>query len=487
MPLPRAHHRPRASRPAAILLTAIAAAATLALPAHTAHAQDLVVRAPAQSQPVVIVNATIHTISGPTYDRGFIYFEQGIIKGLGNGAPPAFDKPVQTIDATGKHVYPGMIAAYTQTGLTEIASVRASRDFQEIGEVKPEVWAAVSVNPDSTIIPVTRQNGVLAVGTFPTGGLIPGRASVIRLEGWTWEDLAVKRDAGTVIAWPFMRAVNAPWMDRPEDDQRRDIARNLDRLKETLRAAKAYIAAKDAPPSPATPPTPPTDLRYEALRGILGKGRPAQGQDPGDHQAKLPAFVEAADYDQITSAVAFAVENQLNIVIVGGRDAHLCAPLLKQHNIPVIFNSTLLMPKRDDSPYDDVYASPKKLHDAGVRFAISSGEETPHERNLPYAAAIAVAHGLPQDAALNAITLAPAQILGVDDTLGSLDIGKEATLFIADNNPLEITTNIESIYIRGKLTPLQSKQSDLAAKYREKYRQSGQLKNQPQPATPPAK
>ncbi len=435
--------------------------AVLAL-AGAARGQDLIVRAPKQSRAVVIENAKVYTVSGATHERGYVAFAGGTITAVGASAdgkaPAGAKKDAEVVDAKGSRVYPGLIAAYTQTGLSEIAAVRATLDFNETGAVTPEVFAAVAVNPDSTVIPVTRKNGVLATGVFPTGGVIPGRASVIRLEGWTWEDLAVERDAGLVVAWPFMRTVTAWWQTQSEDEQRTEINKNVERLKAAFRSAEAYLAEKDGPRGATTA----TDVRWEAMRGALGRGKDG---------APKTVFIEAQDFDQITAAVAFAKAHGLKAVIVGGRDAGLLVPLLKEHDVAVVVNSVLTLPKRDDSGYDDVYGLPAKLAAGGVRFCLSSGEETPHERNLPYAAGMAVAHGLSPEASLRAVTLSAAEILGVEKTLGSLEVGKEATLFVADGDALEATTQVTRIFVQGKDVPLDSKQGRLAEKYREKYKQ----------------
>src|SRR5204863_3352767 len=173
-----------------------------------ARAQDLVIKAPAQSSPVAITGATIHPVSGPAINGGYILFNEGRIVGLGD-ALPRLDKGVKVIDAKGKHVYPGLIGAYAQTGLVEIGMVKASTDTSEVGSggITPEVRACVAVNPDSTIIPVTRSNGVLSIAVFPTGGVVPGRASVISLDGWTWEDMTVSDVVGLNVNWPMSRTI----------------------------------------------------------------------------------------------------------------------------------------------------------------------------------------------------------------------------------------------------------------------------------------
>ena len=177
-------------------LTTIGAA--LAISA-SATAQDLTHAAPPQQAPVAITNATVHTVSGDTIERGYVTFENGVITGVGAGAPGSLSRGTRTLDATGLHVYPGLVAANTQIGLVEISAVRATLDYAETASLSPEVRAAVSVNPDSTVIPTARTNGILTFGVFPTGGTIPGRASILKADGWTTEDLAIDRDAGIII------------------------------------------------------------------------------------------------------------------------------------------------------------------------------------------------------------------------------------------------------------------------------------------------
>ncbi|MFN0011969.1 MAG: amidohydrolase family protein [Phycisphaerales bacterium] len=441
--------------------------------AATAAAQDLGKRPGPQAMPVAITNATIHPVSGPAIDKGFVLFDKGRITEVGPmGDGRVFIATTRVVDAKGLHVYPGLIAAVSQIGLREIESVRASNDMNEVGEATPEAYAASAINPDSALFPVTRANGVLAAGVFPTGGLIPGRASVIRFEGWTPEEMTVKQDAGLVIAWPQMRTVTAWWMDKSEDDQRKDIAKNIARLRDIVGTAQAYLAQKDGPDGKGVP----LDLRWEAMRSSFAAGSKAPA---------TPVFVEAQEYDQITSAVAFCIERGVRPVIVGGRDAPLCAELLKKHDVPVIVLGAHQMPRRDDSAFDEPFTLPARLAAAGVRFCMASGEETPHERNLPYNAGRAVGYGLDHDAALKAITLWPAQILGVGDVLGSLDVGKEATLIVTDGDPLEVSTQTRMAFIQGKAIDLSSKHSALAEKYREKYVQQPAGAPRPAPVRTP--
>jgi imidazolonepropionase-like amidohydrolase len=424
-------------------------------------AQDLTSRATRVEPWLLIEHGSVHPVSGPVIEDGWVLLRNGVIEDVGKspfgGTPPG---GARRLDAKGKHVYPGLIGAVTQLGLTEIGSVRASRDFTETGDVTPEARASVAINPDSTFFPVTRANGVLAAGVFPTGGVIPGRAGVIQLEGWTSESMTVLGDAGVVLNWPQGRGGGrgrfGPAPERSEDDQARDANAAVRRIEEFFEAAAAYHAAKRGDPKI------PTDIRLEAMEGLFGTP---------EKPASKTTFVNAQEYDQILAAVGFATRLKLKLVIVGGRDAILLADTLKARGIGVIVSGTFRQPRRNDSPYDEAYTLPARLEAAGVKWCLASGDETPHERNLPYAAGIACAHGLTREAALRSITLSAAELLGVGEKLGSLEKGKLATLIVTDGDPLEVTTKVERAFISGREIDLSSKHTKLAEKYRAKYQE----------------
>jgi imidazolonepropionase-like amidohydrolase len=460
--------------------------------AGAAHAQDLTVKAPPQKGTICIFNAAIHPISSPDIPKGFITFRDGKIIEVGAG-DPALGKntpDLQRIDGTGKHIYPGLIAANTQMGMTEIQSVAATIDTSETGGITPEVRAATAVNPDSTLIPVTRSNGVLVCGVFPQGGSIGGQPSVIRMEGWTSADMTMAPSIGLAVRWPNARTFGGFFGDLPnEQSQQQQIDRNVKVIMDAFDAAEAYAKHRDADP------TAPVDIRWEAMRpefsetALVGDLTPVVTEkDVGDPtlptvDPRKRVYITANDVDQITSAVSFCVDHHLRCVIIGGRDAALCSDLLRQHDVPVIVMGTHRMPRRDDAPYDEAYTLPGRLHQAGVKFAMCTSDDTAHERNLPYQAAMAVAFGLPLDAGLKSVTLWPAEILGVADQVGSLESGKSATLILTTGNPLEVTSKVERAFIDGRDIDLTNKQTKLADKYRERYRQMGQLKESGTPAT----
>ncbi len=452
----------------------LAAGALVAIVAGAgAMAQDLGSRPGPQESAVTIWNARIHPVggSGGVIEQGYITFDRGVITEIASGDPasiPVKDAEAQGfINAKGGHVYPGLIGAWSQVGLTEIQAVRASIDMNELGDFAPEVVAGVAVNPDSTLLPVTRSNGVLLCGTFPTGGLVPGRGSVIRMDGWTNNDLALQMDAGLVIEWPMMRTVTAWWMDTSEEEQQKNITKSLERLSEYFDLAQAYASAKAADASF------PTDIRYEGLRGVMPSKKPEAGAggEWKPEAGQRPVLISATDFDQITAAVSWASRRGLKCVVVGGRDAPLCAELLRKHNVGVIVTGTHNFPRRDDAAYDDAYTLPVRLQEAGIVWTLATADDTAHERNLPYNAAIAVAHGLDEKDAIRAMTLSAAEILGVADRVGSLEKGKMATLFVSDGSCLDTTSRVTRVFIDGRAIGLENKQSALAEKYREKYRQ----------------
>jgi imidazolonepropionase-like amidohydrolase len=463
-----------------------------------AWAQDLLPKAPPQSGPIVLVGGVVHPVSGPAIPDGVVYFSDGVLRGVMDKeawikaqAQVLWAAPPTIIDVAGKHVYPGLVAPFTQLGLTEIQAVDATNDLRETGGITPEVRSVIAVNPDSTLLPVTRRNGVLTAGVFPSsagGGGFAGRAGVIRLDGWTTPEMTIEDDAGVVLEWPTVRPINAWWMATSEEEQRTKIREGLARIRTTIETARAYAVQR------AMDASTPVDLRWEAMRElfVMPKDVEERGGAGASDQVNTsargvqkPLFVLAQDADQIESAVAFCVEQNLRCVVVGGREADLCAPLLIKHGVMVIVRGVQNMPRRDDSAYDEAFALPTRLAEAGVAFAIASNDDTAHERNLPYNAATAVAFGLSEERAMASITLDAARALGVGDELGSLEVGKRATLIVTTGSPLEVTSDVAMAFIDGRMIDLSSKQTQLAEKYLERYRQMGILPRPqvvPQPA-----
>ncbi|HIA18090.1 MAG TPA: imidazolonepropionase [Planctomycetes bacterium] len=406
----------------------------------------------AQKQPVALVGATIHPVSGPVLENGTLLFEKGRIVRIGKGIPiPAGS---QVINVKGKHIYPALFDSMTNTGLVEVKAVRASVDEAETGTINPNVKAHVAVNPDSELIPVTRSNGILLTLTAPKGGTISGQAAVIQLDGWTWEDMTLQAGAGMIVRWPNMAAVSDWWVEKSAKQQIEDRDKALKNLRKTFDDAEAYRRAREANLEGQD-----HDARWEALIPVL--------------TGKLPVIIQANEIQQIQAAVAFASERKLKMILFGGYDAPRCAMLLKKHQVPVIVGGVYRLPQRRHDAYDDAYTLPERLRQAGIKFCISSYGRfgAANVRNLPYHAAIAAGFGLPEDEAIRAITLSPAEILGVSQRVGSLQVGKDATLIITTGSPLETTTQVEGAFIQGKRVQLNDRHKRLWRKYQQKYEQ----------------
>jgi imidazolonepropionase-like amidohydrolase len=407
-----------------------------------------------QDHPIALVGGTVHPVEGDAIEGGTVLFENGKITAIGKDIKlPA---KTEIIHVKGKHVYPGLFDAYTHLGLAEIEAVRATLDQVETGKVNPNAKALIAVNPDSELIPVTRSNGVLTVLTAPMGGLISGTSAVIHLDGWTWEDMAMQRESAMHVNWPREIVVRPAWSRKQIQARVDRREKELQAIKEAFADARAYLTAKKANGKTGQPTR--TDARWEAMIPAL--------------ERRVPVIVHADEQGQIQAAVAFSAKENLRLILAGGLDAPSCIELLKKHNIPVVLLGVHRLPLRADDDYDTTFTLAKKLHEAGLKFCISGAEMLGNERNLPYHAATCAAHGLPAAEALKAITLYPAQLLGLGDQTGSLKAGKDATLIVADGDILEITSHVEQAFIQGRRVDLSDRHKLLWQKYREKYRQA---------------
>lgn len=416
------------------------------------HAQSTEVPAAPQRAQVVIRHARVHACTpghAPIVD-GYVLFDGGRITAV--GAEPIPDGSVSegahVIDAGGMVLTPGLWAGASTLGLVETLQVAATDDRVEHGAFHPEATAATAVNPDSDLPPVARNAGILSVHAFPQGGVVSGRASAMRLDGWTAPDRCIRADAGIVLAWPMMEPVRARWSSTTPEEQRKKRDEQLTAIDRFFDDAAAYVRASNADPDLGT------DARFEAMRGVLcGRER---------------VLVDANWPGQIEAAVLWGARRGLKVAIVGGLGAPDVAELLRRHEVPVVVNGINRLPLREGDGYDAVYSVPARLLAAGVSFSIASGDEPAHERSLPGQCGRAVAHGLPHAAALEAVTRSAAAIAGCAETHGTLEKGKSATLVMWTGDPFEVTTAVRRAWIEGGEVDLGDRQKRMRAKYREK-------------------
>jgi imidazolonepropionase-like amidohydrolase len=435
------------SKTAAVALLAL----IIALPLC---AQSVIPNSPGVKGTVAIRNATIVPVTSAPIARGTIVFANGLITAIGpDVAVPA---GATVIDGTGLSVYPGMIDSGSTVGLVEMDSVSGTVDTAELGELNPNAQAAVAINPHSELIPVTRVSGVTHVVSTPDGGVISGQSALIQLAGWTPAEMVVKAPVAMNIRFPRLRSapfVDAAPDDEAEKDRTKSYTRELDRLRDLFRDARAYAKAAAARRSDAKVRRFDRDLMLEALVPVV--------------EGREPVVMHANFARDIKAALEFADEFQLKVILSGAQDVARVIPDLKRRNIPVLLGPILALPAREDDPYDLLFTNAKTLYDNGIRFAIQSSDAH-NTRNLPYHAASCAAFGLPKEEALKAVTIYPAQIFGVDDRLGSLEVGKQATLILTDGDPLEIRTNVKRVFIAGEDMPMDSRHTLLYEKFKNR-------------------
>ena len=414
--------------------------------------------APPQKNPILLKNGLIHTVSNGIVE-GSILFDKGKILRIAKYITPP--ENCEVIDLGGKHVYPGMIAAVSGLGLVEINAVAVTNDHSERGDFNPNVRTNVAFNPDSEIIPTTRSNGILIANVIPASGLVSGQSSVMMLDGWTWENATLSYPSGLHINWPNMNSSS-----RTDNDKKKlkAVRQQLDNLEKMITDARAYARLRQTK-SRLAENYHSEDLRWESMIPYVEK--------------KLPIFVHANEVRQIEASISWANRHNLEIIIVGGKDAWRTTDLLVKNRIPIVYEGVTSLPYRRYEDYDQAYKTPSILYEKGVQFCISDygfAGRAEQIRNLPYQASMAASYGLPKKAAFRAVTLSVAEILGIDEKVGSLDEGKDATLFISDGDPLEIRTNIIQAYIQGKKIDMGDRHKSLYSKYKEKYRQLDILK-----------
>ena len=410
------------------------------------NAQANISPAPAQSKPIVITGATIHVGNGTVINNGYIAFDKGKITAIGEGAP-ANTTGAEVIDAAGKQVYPGFICPITTLGLVEVEEgAKGTVDDSETGDFNPDARSLVAYNTDSKVIPTVRSNGILLAQPTPDGGVMPGESSVVQLDAWNWEDAAYKKDIGIHLNWPIVHTSFRRRGPAPSESPTEIAQKEIDAITSLFIQAKAYAELG----KPAV-----TNQRFEAMRGLFNGTK------------KL--FVNANGEREILQAINFGKKFGVQVVIVGGDDAYLVTEELKDNNVPVILTETQRLPDYDEDDVYLPYKTPKLLQDGGVLYGLT-GIGFWRQRNLPFEAGEAVGYGLTKEQALSMITINNARILGIDKTTGTLEVGKDANLFISKGDALDmITIDVQKAFIQGRDINLDNLHKQLYRKFAGKY------------------
>jgi imidazolonepropionase-like amidohydrolase len=424
--------------------------AILLVPALSAQAQSSGVYA--------ITHAKIFTLAGAPIEDGTLVIRDGKIAAA--GASVEIPAGAQVIDAKGLQIYPGLFDSITQMGLREIGAVSATVDAAETGNYNPDVVAATAISPSSEHIPVTRAAGITEVLAVPAsggmdffgpGGVIGGQASAIHLSGWTIDEMLLKKSAAMVLNWPEIETQTFDFAtfsrkEKPYTDAKQEYDKQVNELTDWLDRARHYAQAAEKGSTAKYE----RDLKLEALAPVI--------------RGELPLLVFADRAREIRNAIEFCYKQKLRMILAGGAEAYKVKDLLRSKEIPVILRPMLSLPLDEDDPYDRLLSQPAELAAAGVKFAFASFDNS-FARRLGQNAANAVAHGLPYDEALKAVTISPAEIFGLANQVGTLQPGKMANVIVTNGDPLELTTDVKYLFIRGQLTSTNNRHKSLYEKY----------------------
>jgi imidazolonepropionase-like amidohydrolase len=424
---------------------------SLALLAAFTAAAQVPVPAPAQSKPILLVGGNLHVGNGTVVPDAAVAFDKGRITYAGAQGGFTQRTGYEVIDVKGQEVYPGLILPNTTLGLTEVESIRATVDEQEVGMMNPHVRSLIAYNTDSDIIPTVRTNGVLLAQITPRGGMLSGQSSIVQLDAWNWQDAAVRPDDGLHLNWPAMvLKLSAAEDEKALERRNKDRQTQLRDLEAMFTEAAAY---KNLPAGHRE------NLLLSSLSGIFDGSK--------------TLFIHADYGKEIVEAVSFAKRlGAQKVAVVGARDAWMMLDFLKQHDVAVVLSRTHALPRRPGDDYDLPYKLPNILQQAGIRYCLDyeGSMETAGSRNLAFIAGTSAGYGLTKEQALTAVTLSPARILGIDKDYGSLETGKSATLVVSSGDLLDMrTNNITRAYIDGRAFSSENKQLYLNRKFKSKY------------------
>ncbi len=396
-----------------------------------------------------LTNATIETVTSGTIENGTVVISMDRIVAV--GASVTIPDGAEVIDCSGMTIFPGLIDSGTLLGLKEVGSDPRTMDFNEVGDLNPQLEALTAVNPNTVLIPVNRVNGVTSALAVPRGGLLPGVAALINLHGYTPQQMSVGGARAMVIEFP--RSTRRGFFDRrKQEDIDKDYKKNLKQLNDVWNQAKIYARILNADTDEERSPEYEPELA--ALASVVN--------------GEIPALIEVNSSADIRNAIKWVEEQELtNVIFSGVSEGWRVAQEIAKAEIPVVVGPVLSTPTRQSDRYDKPYANAGLLHKAGVQVAIRT-QDAENVRNLPYNAGFAAAYGMGREAALAAVTIEPARIFGVDHLIGSIDEGKVANLFVADGDPFETKTKVQHLFIDGYKIPLTNRHRSLFEEFLER-------------------
>ena len=405
-----------------------------------------------QKDAITLLGGIAHIGNGTIIENSAIVFENGVIKACVDANSSKIPYEGDIIDIKGQHVYPGFIAANTSLGLVEVDAVRASDDQREIGDNNPNINSIIAYNAESKVVESMRPNGVLIAQISPVGGRISGTSSIVQLDAWNWEDAVIKANDGIHLNWPNSFSRGRWWLGESRGyKQNPQYNSDLEKLSDYFKESIAYLNSNKEI----------INLAFESMNGLF------------DNSQTL--FIHVDDEKGIIDAVNFSKNFDIkNIVIIGGYQAHLISKFLVKNNVAVLIQHTHSLPNFEDEDYNSTYINPKKLINAGVLVGIHTGEASNFQtRNLPFYAGQVAAQGIDKEIALQLITSNTAKILRIDKTLGTLEVGKSATLFVSKGDALDMKSNqLTNAYISGRKVSLETHQTELWKRYSKKYKLS---------------
>lgn len=393
----------------------------------------------AQQIPVIIKGGTIHVGNGKTINNGYVAFDSGKFVFVDSIMRNSY-KNATIIDATGKHIYPGLFLLNTYLGLNEIDAVRATRDYQETGEINPNVRALIAYNTDSRVVPTAKFNGIAYMQVVPQGGLVSGTSCVVKTEAYNWEDAVVNED-GIHINWPEVNHY------KKNEEQQQRLANQRNKLNTLIAEARQYQYKTNSNE---------TNLRLQAMQAII-------------NQTKV-LYVHANSAKAILETIEFIKQNQpLKAAIVTGSNAHLVVDELKAASIPVIINLIHSLPNRNHHDVDQPFKTVAQLYNKGVMVSIGFSGSW-ESRNVMYTAGTCAAYGINKEQALQLITEYAAKITGNQQQLGTIEAGKNATLIISEGDVLDMKeSKLTHLFLNGEACDLENTQTELYKKYSKRY------------------